>query len=276
MPLADNFIFSANNLQDYLDCTRRFELKHLLKQNWPAISSQPVLEMEKRILQGNQFHLLAHQFLSGIESSILKNTIEDPELGLWFDRFQKYIDQYLDFHYFSELTVIMPFAGYRLMAVFDFISLNNANKIGIVDWKTTNRQPKKEIFLQHVQSLLYPFLAFETSTKIFPQTPLLNHEDISMEYWFPGFPENAISWAHSSVIHANNREFLSNLISEISQKESGDFERTSNDKRCAFCQYRSLCERGIQAGPSDENENEIESGRISDELDFDQIEEIAF
>ena len=56
--LADNFIFSANNLQDYLDCPRRFELKYILKQNWPAITSQPVQEMENKILMGNRFHLL--------------------------------------------------------------------------------------------------------------------------------------------------------------------------------------------------------------------------
>ena len=97
-----------------------------------------------------------------------------------------------------------------------------------------------------------------------------------MEYWFPGFPENTIAWEHSAAIHAKSRAMLSSLISEISQKEPGDFEKTSNDKRCAFCQYRSLCERGIQAGSSEDGENETESNWISDDLDFDQIEEIAF
>ena len=276
MPLSDNFIFSANNLQDYLDCPRRFELKYLLKQNWPAISSQPVLELEKKILQGKQFHHLAHQYLSGIEKIILKNTIDDPELEIWFDRFQEYVDHYLNFQYISEFTAIMPYAGFRLMAVFDFISFDDANKIRIIDWKTTYHLPKMEIYHQHLQSILYPFLAYETSTKIFPQAILPKYQDISMEYWFPGFPENTISWVHSSVIHANNRELLSTLISEISKKEPGDFERTSNDKSCAFCQYRSLCERGIQPGSNDENENEIETGWIADDLDFDQIEEIAF
>ena len=81
MPLANNFIFSANNLQDYLDCPRRFELRYILKQNWPAITSQPVLEMENRINMGNRFHLLAHQYLSGISGEILRNTIDDPDLG---------------------------------------------------------------------------------------------------------------------------------------------------------------------------------------------------
>jgi len=276
MPLADNFIFSANNLQDYLDCPRRFELRYILKQNWPAITSQPVLEMENRISMGNRFHLLAHQYLSGISGEILSNTIDDPDLGLWFSRFQEYIGQYLKFQYFSELSIIMPFEGFRLIAVFDFISLMETNKIRIGDWKTTSHMPKKEIYLQSVQSTLYPFLAYETRINIFPQTSMLQHQDQSMEYWFPGFPESTIAQEYSASFHTNNRVMLSTLISEISQKEPGDFEKTSNNKRCAFCQYRSLCERGIQAGSSEDAENETESNWVSDDLNFDQIEEIEF
>lgn len=276
MPLADNFIFSANNLQDYMDCPRRFELKYLLKQNWPAVTSQPVLEMENRILIGNRFHLLAYQYLSGIPGDTLIETIDDPDLGRWFSHFLKYVDQYLNFQYFSEFSVIMPFEGFRLKGVFDFISLMDINKLRICDWKTTSRIPKKEIYLETVQSTLYPFLAYETRMKIFPQVSMLRHQDLSMEYWFPGFPENTISWGHSATIHTKSRAILSSLISEISQKEPGDFEKTSNDKRCMFCQYRSLCERGIQAGSSNDSENEIESNWITDDLDFDQIEEIAF
>ena len=37
MKPENDFIFSAHNLQDYLDCPRRFELKYILKQPWPAI-----------------------------------------------------------------------------------------------------------------------------------------------------------------------------------------------------------------------------------------------
>ena len=276
MPLADNFIFSANNLQDYMDCPRRFELKYLLKQNWPAVTSQPVLEMENRILIGNRFHLLAYQYLSGIPGDTLIETIDDPDLGRWFSHFLKYVDQYLNFQYFSEFSVIMPFEGFRLKGVFDFISLMDINKLRICDWKTTSRIPKKEIYLETVQSTLYPFLAYETRMKIFPQVSMLRHQDLAMEYWFPGFPENTISREHSAAIHTKSRAMLSSLISEISQKEPGDFEKTSNDKRCMFCQYRSLCERGIQAGSSNDSENEIESNWITDDLDFDQIEEIAF
>ena len=276
MPLAKNFIFSANNLQDYLDCPRRFELRYILKQNWPAITSQPILEMENRIQMGNRFHQLAHQYLSSISKVLLKDSIDDPELGLWFNNFQEYIQKYLDPPFFSEFTVIMPFGGFRLIAVFDFITFLDTNKILIADWKTTSRLPKKEVYLQSVQSHLYPFLAFETRINYFPQSSILQYQDLSMEYWFPGFPEKTITREHSAANHSSSRELLSSLISEISQKEPGYFEKTSNDKRCAFCQYRSLCERGIQAGISDDSENDIESDLISDDLDFDQIEEIAF
>jgi hypothetical protein len=258
MPLADNFIFSSNNLQDYLDCPRRFELKYLLKQNWPAVTSQPVLEMENRITLGNRFHLLAHQFLSGIAGDFLKNTIDDPELGFWFDNFQEYIKHFLKFQYFSEFSVIMPFVGFRLMAVFDFISLKDTNKIRIGDWKTTSRLPKKEFYLQTVQSTLYPFLAYESRINIFPQTSTLEYQDLSMEYWFPGFPENTITWEHSASIHANSRELLSSLISEISQKESGDFEKTPLIN-AALSVNTALYARGIQAGSSKDDEKEVEA-----------------
>jgi hypothetical protein len=111
---------------------------------------------------------------------------------------------------------------------------------------------------------------------IFPKSLTLKHQDLSMEYWFPGFPDNTITREHSAANHASSRELLSSLISDIVQKEPGAFEKTSNDKRCAFCQYRSLCERGIQAGNSAESENESESDPRFDSLDFDQIGEIAF
>ncbi len=276
MPLADNFVFSSNNLQDYLDCPRRFELKYLLKQSWPAVSSQPILEMEQRILQGNRFHLLAQQYLSGMAGSILKKAIDDPQLETWFDRFQVHIDPYLNYHFFCEFSVVMPFDRFRLIAVFDFIAMIDTEKIWIADWKTSSKLPKRENFLQHIQSILYPFFAYEVRSSIFPQASQFIHNDLSMEYWFPEFPDNTISFDHSGETHTKSRELLVNLIAEISNKEPGDFNKTSNEKRCMYCQYRSLCERGIQAGSSEEDENEIDSSLLEDDLDFDQIGEIAF
>jgi hypothetical protein len=275
MPLDKDFIFSANNLQDYMDCPRRFELKYLLKQSWPAITSQPVQAIEYKIQMGNRFHQLAHQYLSDIPVNLLETFIDDPDLKFWFGKFQEHIQPNLIFPYFSEFTITMPFEGFRLIAIFDFITLNGDNKIIIRDWKTTTRIPKRELYLQSIQTFLYPLMAFETRSHIFPSVDLLQQEDISMEYWFPAFPEKTITLEYSRINYDTGHEILFSLINEIAIKEPGTFTKTTNDKRCAFCQYRSLCERGIQAGKFDKDDEPADEA-VKDYLDFDQIDEIAF
>ena len=71
MPLPENFRFSAKNLQDYADCPRRFELKYILSQSWPAEVSQPVQEIEDKMDQGRLFHKTVNQHLSGVPGEII-------------------------------------------------------------------------------------------------------------------------------------------------------------------------------------------------------------
>ena len=54
MSIDPDFTFSANSLQDYVDCPRRFELKYLLKRDWPAEESEPVLEWEHDLQLGTR------------------------------------------------------------------------------------------------------------------------------------------------------------------------------------------------------------------------------
>jgi hypothetical protein len=119
-------------------------------------------------------------------------------------------------------------------------------------------------------------MAYESQDHIFAQAVTLQQENISMEYWFPAFPEEIITLDYSNASHATSQEVISSLINEIVLKEPGTFSKTTNKKRCAYCQYRSLCERGIQAGKIDDAENEPEGDSGINNLDFDQIEEIAF
>jgi hypothetical protein len=275
MLLPNNFLFSSNNLQDYLDCPRRFELKYILKQSWPAVSSLPVQEMEYKIRIGTQFHKVIHQYLAGIPAPDLEIFIQDGEIKNWFAVTQKYIEPLLKHPFLSEYSVIAPINGFHLVAVFDFISYQNDNKIVISDWKTTSRKPRRELFTQSVQTILYPFIAFEARNQIFSGSESLNQEDFSLEYFFPAFPDETISVDFDKNIYTANQVVILSLLNEINKKESGSFEKTSNEKRCAFCQYRSLCERGIQAGKLDD-ESIMESHSFLENLDFEQIDEIPF
>ena len=56
MPLPANFRFSQASLTDYLDCPRRFQLRYLLEQAWPAVESEPLLERERLAELGRRFH----------------------------------------------------------------------------------------------------------------------------------------------------------------------------------------------------------------------------
>ena len=70
---------------------------------------------------------------------------------------------------------------------------------------------------------------------------------------------------------------LAELVWGIQRLEEQDFTLTSDQRRCAFCVYRSLCERGDKAGMLAEYELEIETGEGFElELDFEQIQEIEF
>jgi hypothetical protein len=74
-----------------------------------------------------------------------------------------------------------------------------------------------------------------------------------------------------------DQQEIQRLILEINERMPGDFPLTANEQRCQFCRYRSLCQRGVQAGDwqNQEASEEQTSGGGFD-LDFDQIAEIDF
>ncbi|MBE0704407.1 MAG: PD-(D/E)XK nuclease family protein, partial [Afipia sp.] len=89
MNLPDDFVFSQTSLQDYADCPRRFELRYLLRQRWPAPEVDDMLEFEARMEKGEQFHHLVHQHLAGIEAEVLLPRIGDEDVRRWFAAYLK-------------------------------------------------------------------------------------------------------------------------------------------------------------------------------------------
>ena len=96
MALPIDFRFSQNNLQDFVDCPRRFELKYLLKQDWPALVSEPIQEFEHLQILGLRFHTLVQQHLAGIPVETLEPTLDDPNLIRWWKNYLIFIDKYIN------------------------------------------------------------------------------------------------------------------------------------------------------------------------------------
>jgi hypothetical protein len=64
---------------------------------------------------------------------------------------------------------------------------------------------------------------------------------------------------------------LHRLVAEIEGRGEEIWPLTDDERKCRFCTYRSLCERGIAAGVAELDEVEAEL-----DVDLSNIDEIAY
>lgn len=281
MRLPKGFQFSQGSLQDYVDCQKRFFLKYVQQLSWPAVESEPMLENEHDARQGINFHKMIHQHLAGVPVDRLSSFTTNDDLENWW---QNYLNLYnrLDLAnqaaIFPEITLSAPFGNHRLIAAFDLIYRQKNDIFVIYDWKTNRRRPPRLWLERRMQTRVYPFLlakagGFMTGSESIPP------EQIRMVYWFAGFPFEPETFIYDENTYQADHKYLEHLIQTIDHAAENDFPLTDDTRICQFCVYRSFCERGIQAGVSDA-ENEIDSDSNSYNhnifLDFDQIGEIPF
>ena len=270
MKLPEHFSFNQQNLQDYVDCARRFYLRHIVKQEWPAIESEPVLEQEALIALGERFHRAVQQYFAGIPAEAIEASLNDPDLLNWWQQFTRLDIQAVPGTKFSETAFTLPFEGYRLTAKYDLVIYQPGQQALIYDWKTSQHEPKRKWLERRLQTRIYPFLLArlaQQSNSGFSLTP----DQIEMTYWYPAFPGTPVQFVYSQSQFADDEGYLQNLIREILKLDEAGFTKTPNESLCKFCRYRSLCDRGVNAGDRNESE-ELESDSDSAfDLDFDQI-----
>jgi CRISPR/Cas system-associated exonuclease Cas4 (RecB family) len=264
------FQFSQNNLQDYADCARRFQLRYVEGQRWPAVENEPLEEHEKFMEQGSEFHLLVQRHLLGVPADQLSPA--DPLLAAWWDSYLRVPPPDIPSTVrVPETQLSTPLGDQRLLARFDLLAIEPGQRAVIVDWKTTRHRPKRETLAARLQTRLYPFVLAEAGAALFggPITP----DQISLIYWFaeePGKPEEFI---YNAAAHEANREYLSDLIAQVLKHKEEIWPLTDDLKQCDYCVYRSLCNRGVTAGDF----REIDFERDDDfNVDLDGVEEIAF
>jgi len=268
--------FSQSSLQDYADCARRFELRYILRQAWPAIQAQPVIEHELQIRRGMAFHRLVHQLALGIPAGILAESITDDELARWW---RSYLDNPPeDLPARVRLTEVMlgAFVGaYRLVAKYDLLAADDA-RVVIVDWKTGTRRPSGGWLARRLQTRVYPYVVVEADAGALG-LPGVSPTQVSMVYWYPEFPQQSSVLPYDRTAHTENHDFLTSLIAEIASRQQGDFPLTSDLRNCRFCVYRSLCERDMAAGHIAETDEDGDDSNWTDlDIDLDNVTEIAY
>lgn len=272
MNLPDDFVFSQSSLQDYLDCPRRFELRYLMQQRFPAPEVDDMMEHERRMTLGQRFHQLVQQHQAGIPTEVFEQYIDDPELRTWFG------------HYLAsglgssgerraEVALTIPLGAFTLTAKFDLVAIAD-HRARIVDWKTGQYLPKPDALRQRLQTVVYRYvLATDGATLNRGQT--LAPAQIEMVYWYAAHQGKTITIPYSDAEYAADEARLLALVDDINTRP--DFPLTPDIQKCRFCVYRSLCNRGITAGTLADYDNHEDNEGLSDfTFDLDQIAEIEF
>ncbi|MDY7080586.1 MAG: PD-(D/E)XK nuclease family protein [Chloroflexota bacterium] len=289
MILPTDLQFSQASLQDYVDCQRRFQLRYVQRVAWPAAEAEPAMEMENEryLRQGAVFHRLIHQHLLGIAPDKLAATVTDVDLIGWWRNYLEGGPSDLPPSRYPEVVLSAPLGGHRLVAKYDLIAVDAGRRASfgelgravIVDWKTSRKRPRREWLAQRLQSRVYPYLLVRAGVH-------LNHpnkgqsfepEQVEMIYWFANFPGDPEHFVYSTAQYEEDEAYLLSLIEEIRGLGSKDLPLTTQEGRCHYCSYRSLCQRGVEAGPFDAIEEGVVPGADFDiSLDLEQIAEIEY
>jgi hypothetical protein len=120
---------------------------------------------------------------------------------------------------------------------------------------------------------VYPLLAVDAGRTLFG-SPVLP-EQVEMIYWFTSAPGQAIHFQYSEKQYQADCETLTRWVSEICHCQPGRFLQATNERNCLYCNYRSLCNRGVQAGTYDEAEWNEDPGAAV-QISFDQVGEVEF
>jgi len=273
---SPDFSFSQGSLQAYEDCPRLYQLRYLQRLPWPAPEVEPSLDNERTLLLGSAFHKMVQQFMVGIPVERLERlSHRDPELTKWWTNFTNLHPQLDGESKHHEITLSTQIGDFRLLAKYDLLILDK-KRITIYDWKTNRKLIKRKWMTTKLQSRVYPFVLVKAGAGM-NKGAAIDPEMVEMVYWFSNHPTSPIQLPYSSKRFQEDGEFIHGLISEIKSMVGSEFSRTENQKRCQFCIYRSLCNRGVSAGAFEDFEDIFNEGE--DEpltFDYEQITEIEF
>src|SRR4030042_284038 len=222
MTLPEGFLFSQSNLQDYVDCQRRFQLRHVLHLAWPAVEAEPYLENERMMDQGAIFHKIVRQHLIGVSESQISHSITSNEvMQVWWSHYIKStktgnleIISELGSQHFEEITLSIPVGGFRLIAKYDLLIIQPDGKLIILDWKTSKNHPKRKWLADRLQTHVYPFVLTGAVSGLIGGSPL-EPSQIEMIYWFTNYPEQPQHFPYSESNYREDGRGLGNLICNV-------------------------------------------------------------
>lgn len=236
--LPEGFPFTQSKLQDFVDCPRRFYLKYMEGQRWPAPVTEPQKLFEGVLQRGKQMHQLIEQHLIGIPQEIVKRQIpEDDELlnDWWaeYAHFYKSIATMPIIH--PEITLSVLLKGYLVLAKYDLITVDSEKNLVAIDWKTGKLAPPERLE-KRMQTVVYLAVLYRAAEALIGHPP----QSITLRY----FSLETGETQNFAITAVTSGEREARIIDVIHQIEQSDFEKVDDEHPCRFCVYRGLCGRG--------------------------------
>ena len=281
--MLESFQFTQTSLRDYLDCPRRFQLRYVLDQPWPAVETEPLLERERLVELGRRFHQMAQQHTIGLPTDQIAASAGDPDLARWWRNYLNVpppnLPAVLGAVRRAEVMLAAtldpkgfrnPSGLTRIAAKYDLLAIEPGRRAVIVDWKTERKRPTRAQLAARTQTRVYRYVLVKAGAALNGGKPF-EPEQVALIYWFAEFPAEPEVLPYDSAQHVQDAAFLTSLVGEIVARADPIWPLTHDETRCRYCVYRSLCERGVTAGTGDE-------GDLEDDLDIElaEIEEIAY
>ena len=239
------------------------------------MQAEPLLEHERHLERGAEFHRLIERHQLGVDASLLSASISDPDLLRWWQAYLgfEYLHQ-LDGKRYPEFTLSARVGDAVLVATFDLLVVGE--RVVIFDWKTYSRRPALQWFEARLQTRVYPFVVCSSGFG-----GGLSPEQVLMVYWLSGVPEQPVVIQYDSGRLERDQRYLEGLVLDVGGRLLSAEEiwpLVVDVARCDFCEFRSLCARGSSAGILDDvsNNNDNIAVGVDLVLGLFDVEELGF
>ncbi len=244
--MEPSLTLSQQPIQDYLDCPRRFQLRHLDRLPWPDLPYPP--DVEAAFSRGRLLHLLIERHYLGLP--VDRGEIADAVVSGWWNTFRAFAPAPEGGRLLPEASLTVPLDNHQLRGRFDLVHLDSSGdtlKATIYDWKTS--KPRGEAWLRRAwQTRLYLALLAEGGHALAgADGQHLDPDQISMVYWYLDDPENPVTVRYSRAWHIENWETLRSTLEALNESLRTDqWPLTDDWSHCRYCAFQAYC--GRQAG----------------------------
>ena len=243
--ISPDFTFTQSNLQTFDYCRQRFYLRYVRKLIWPAqlVSNQQHVQDRD---SGVRFHRIIHQYFLGFDPALLQNVAQadpDPRIEAWFITFLSSQMSHLEGTLYPEILYTTTISGHPLSAKVDLLQLNGG-LVKVYDWKTSRQLPKLPTLQKQIQSKVYPLVISRVYGRDAGEKFL---DDLTLIYWEANFPDQTIEIKSTQAEWQKYELEITNSVALIHSLAEGEFVLTPDERKCAWCEYRSYCQRGKTA-----------------------------